>query len=95
MEIHRTSTELQARFDHYDVVDEDAGAAYDKVADMRVEAFDLRATTPAGALASLQLARAEFARYYVDVADPDWLDRWTLAMIDNAIAVLRTEVIDV
>ena len=69
--------------------------AGEKVCDLKAEAFELGATTSAGALASLLWAREEFARYYVDINDPDWMNRWTLAMIDNAIAVLRTEVIDV
>ena len=91
VQIHRSATDLRAFVDRDDVSGEDADAACDKFGDMRVEAFDLRATTPAGALASLQLAREEFNRYYIEEPgdDADWLDGFTLRMIDSAIGVLR------
>ena len=39
------------------------------------------------------MGREEFARYYIEEAETmDWLDRFTLKMIDNAIAVLQAEV---
>lgn len=65
-------------------------AEADAADDLRIESFDLRASTLPGALASLEWARDEFAQHYVDTRScPDWMDRWTLAMLDSALGVLR------
>ena len=75
----------------HDEVDQTFG----EVIGLQEDAFDLRATTPAGALASLEWARQEFARYYVDESQGqpiDWMDRFTLNMIDSALGVLRQAV---
>ena len=93
VEMYRTAKAFRAIHDHPDTSIEAADAAYDVVSEMRAEAFETSATTPAGALASLQWARDEFAEYYVETGlkEPDWLDLFTLRLIDDAIAVLRTE----
>ena len=72
--------------------DPNADEPMNQADDLLREAFDLRATTPAGALASLQWARDGFARYYVtekEDDDPDWMDRLTLNMLDSALGILR------
>ena len=92
VDIYQTATALQAYAARPDISEDAADEAGEKVCDLKAEAFELGATTPAGALASLLWAREEFSRYYVDIKDPDWMNRWTLAMIDNAIGVLRSEV---
>lgn len=91
--MYRAATALQAYAARSDVPEDVADEAGEKVCDLKAEAFEVGATTPAGALASLLWAREEFSRYYVEIEDPDWMNRWTLAMIDNAIGVLRSEVI--
>lgn len=94
VDMYRRAKALRAVHDHPDTSIEDAEAAYDGVSDLRAEAFELGATTPAGALAALQWARDEFGEYYVETGttEPDWLDLFTLKLLDSAIAVLRTEV---
>ena len=72
--------------------DPTADEAMDQADAIQNEAFHLRATTPTGALASLQWARDEFARYYVTEKmddDPDWMDRLTLNMLDSELGILR------
>ncbi len=64
--------------------------AIDAAFDLMDDSADLRPTTLAGALAALAWARWEFGRIYVEEREaPDNADRWTLAMIDGAIDVLR------
>ena len=71
----------------------DGDATFDTLANLRERAFDMRATTLPGALASLEWARMEFASFYIDRQEesdtPDWLDRFTLNLLDGAIGVLR------
>ena len=91
--MQRTAMALKAYSDHPDTNGELGDKAYTKSSDLQHDAIDMTVATPAGALASLLWGREEFARYYIDEAEtPDWLDRFTLRMIDNAISVLRAEV---
>ena len=90
VDMYRRAKAFRAVHDHPDTSEKIAEAAYEVVSEMRADAFETAATTPIGALASLQWARDEFAEYYVEYTDkPDWLDIFTLKMIDNAIAVLQ------
>ena len=71
----------------------DGDVTFDTLANLRERAFDMRATSLPGALASLEWARMEFAAFYIDPQakgeEPDWLDRFTLNLLDGAINVLR------
>ena len=97
VDMYHRAVRLLAVHDHPDTSEEARDTAYDGLSEMRATAFETTATTLAGALASLQWARDEFASYYVETGtkEPDWLDLFTLKMMDNAIAVLRAEVGDV
>ena len=74
----------------------DGEATWAVLSTLRESAFDMQATDLPGALASLEWARMEFAHYYIDFRydddPPDWLDRFTLNLLDNAIGVLRQAV---
>ena len=74
----------------------DGDVTFDTLANLRERAFDMRATSLPGALASLEWARMEFAAFYIDPQargeEPDWLDRFTLNLLDGTIDVLRQTV---
>ena len=90
VDMHRRAMVLLGYMNGDNATDEGSDRAYDELSGLQQQAFDLRATTVPGALASLKWAREEFARYYVEEeSSPDWMDRFTLAMLDSALGVLR------
>ena len=86
-----------AALDHLNADDgSDEAATSETLASLRKRAFDINATSLSGALASLEWARMEFAAFYIDPQGkgdaPDWLDLFTLNLLDGTIGVLRQAV---